>query len=464
MHDRIKPKAARVERHKLSRLTLAALSGPSIPLSALSLPMVAFLPEYYSGELGLDLALVGTVFMVVRLLDIALDPLLGGIMDRTHTAMGRYRPWLLIAAPMIMLGMGMLFMARPGVGALHLTIWLVVAYAGWSVLALSQLALAANVSPDYHERSRIYGWWQAAFFIGMITAMLMPKIAAIYGYASPAAGMRAMAWLVIALTPIMVILTVAIVRERPIDITRKGGGLREYFGLMRHPAVQRLLACEGLMGLASGATSTLAVFFFTRRLGLGRADVGLLLIGHFLVGLAFTPIWSWLANRIGKHRALGVATLVYACIQALFLFVPANHLLIALVVQSMAGLSYGATSALPRAMTADVADEQRLATGQERTGLLYALLIGVWKIGQALSVGIMFYVLAWIGFDPAPTAANPASALNGLTVLYVGLPILLSLMATWVAFRYPLTAAKHAVIRMELERIDAEADLRANKG
>lgn len=457
MHDRIAPKAPGMQRHKLSRRTLAALSGPSIPLSALSLPMVAFLPEYYSGELGLDLAVVGTVFMVVRLLDIAFDPLLGGLMDRMHTPMGRYRPWLLVAVPMIMLAMAMLFMARPGVGPLHLTVWLLVAYAGWSILALSQLALAANVSPDYHERSRIYSWWQVAFFIGMIGAMLVPKIAALYGFSTPAAGMRAMAWLVIVLTPILVIFAVATVRERPIDSARKGGGLREYFGLMRHPAVRRLLACEGLMGLASGATSTLAVFFFTRRLGLDRADVGLLLIGHFIVGLAFTPVWSWLANRIGKHRALAVATLAYAAVQSLFLFVPANDMWFALAIQSLAGLSYGATSALPRAMTADVADEQRLATGQERTGLLYALLIGVWKIGQALSVGIMFYVLAVIGFDPAPSAANPASALGGLTALYVGLPILLSLMAAWVAIRYPLTAEKHAAIRMELERLDAQA-------
>jgi GPH family glycoside/pentoside/hexuronide:cation symporter len=209
--------------------------------------------------------------------------------------------------------------------------------------------------------------------------------------------------------------------------------------------------------MSCGATSTLALFFFTRWLGLGRADVGFLLIGHFLLGLAFTPLWSWLANRIGKHRALGIATIAYACIQSLFLLVPANNLLVALAIQSLAGLSYGATSALPRAMTADVADEQRLATGQERTGLLYALLIGVWKIGQALSVGIMFYVLAWIGFNPAPDASNPASALDGLALLYIGLPILLSLMAAWVAFRYPLTAERHAQIRLELERLDQQA-------
>src|SRR3546814_4933273 len=73
-------------------------------------------------------------------------------------------------------------MASPGIGPWHLAIWLVLAYAGWSILSLSQLALASNVSPDYNERSRIYGWWQVAFFIGMIGAMLLPKLVQMQGF------------------------------------------------------------------------------------------------------------------------------------------------------------------------------------------------------------------------------------------------------------------------------------------
>src|SRR3546814_5700751 len=105
---------------------------------------------------------------------------------------------------MVMLAMGMLFMASPGVGPWHLAIWLVLAYAGWSILSLSQLALASNVSPDYNERSRIYGWWQVAFFIGMIGAMLLPKLVQMQGFTSPSASMKAMAWLVIALAPLKI--------------------------------------------------------------------------------------------------------------------------------------------------------------------------------------------------------------------------------------------------------------------
>lgn len=442
-------------RHRLPRHVMIALAGPSIPLAALSLPLVVYLPAFYTGTLGLKLATVGSVFMIVRLLDIAFDPFIGGVMDRVKTRMGRYRPWLALAVPIIMLAMGMLFMAHKGVGALYLTGWLLLAYAGWSIMSLAQLALAANVSPDYHERSRIYGWWQIAFSVGMVCSMLMPKIVSLFGATDQAASMAAMAWLVIVLAPVMVAITVLLVRERPVAVTRVGGGMREYFELMRNRTVQKLLACEALLGLAGGATSTLALFFFTRTKGLDVSDLGLLFIIHAVLGLLCAPLASWLAIRIGKHRALGFAALLYSVGLIAVMFSPVGNLPVIMACQGIIGVAYSASSLLPRAMIADISDEERLRTGQERTGLLYALLIGVWKIGQALSVGIMFFALSLFGFDPAPDAPNPPSAILGLQLLYIGLPIVLSVAAALVAFRYPLTAARHAEIRRELDLLDS---------
>ena len=449
---------SRVDRPpRLSRRVLAGLAAPSIPLSALSLPLVVFLPEFYSGPLGLDLALVGTVFMIVRLADIAFDPVIGAVMDRLQTPIGRYRPWLLAGAPMVMLGMAMLFTAGRGVGPAYLATWLVVAYAGWSTLSLAQLALAANVSPDYHERSRIYGWWQIAFMIGMIMAMLLPKLVAGLGNSDPAAGMRAMAWLVVALTPLLVGFTVIVVRERPIVSSGSASGPREYLGLLRLSVVRRLLLAEALLGVAGGTGATLTVFFFTRVKLLARPDVGLVLIAQFVVSVFSTALWTWLAGRIGKHRALAVSSLLYAATLFGYFAVPAGSLAGAMLVSGVAGIAYSATALLPRAMMADVADEQRLATGANRTGLLFALLIGIWKIGQALSVGLTFVLLDAIGFRAAPGVASSQQAVAGLTMLYIGLPALLSAAAAIAILRYPLTAARHAEIRLALEIRDHEA-------
>src|ERR1700761_8839238 len=96
---------------------LAVFAGPAIPMAALGLPLVVFLPEYYSNDLGLPLASVGAAFGLVRFLDIGIDPLLGGLMDRTQTRFGRFKPWMAAGAPVLIAAIFMLFMARRGVGA-----------------------------------------------------------------------------------------------------------------------------------------------------------------------------------------------------------------------------------------------------------------------------------------------------------------------------------------------------------
>lgn len=430
--------------------TLAALSAPSIALSALSLPLVVYLPSYYSGSLHLDLGLVGAVFMIVRIIDIGFDPLIGGWMDRTRTRFGCYRPWLAAGAPMIMAGMLMLFTASPGVGPFYLAAWLLVAYGGWSILGLAQLALAANASPDYQERSRIYAWWQFAFMLGMVAAMLIPKLLALAGRPGQADAMSMMAWFVVIVTPLMAGLTLAVVPERTETRSSHRGGIAVYLRLAKRADVRIVLLGELLLGLAAGTTTTLALFFFALAKGIVPADVGIILIGQFAVALIVTPVWTKLAGRLDKHRALALAATGSGLMQIPLYLMPAGSLPIAVGVFSLVGLFYGAIAMLPRAMIADCSDAHRLDTGDENTGLLFALLIGVWKIGQALSVGLLFSILEWVDFKPELDAHNTAEALVRLQWLYCFVPLLLSAAAAVLLLRYPLTSDRHTEIRKAL--------------
>ena len=388
--------------------------------------------------------------MVVRIIDITFDPLIGGWMDRTRTRMGRYRPWLAARAPMIMIGMLMLFTASPGVGPIYLMGWLIVAYGGWSILGLAQLALAANASPDYQERSRIYAWWQFAFMLGMVATMLIPKLLALAGRPGQAGAMNMMAWFVFVVTPLMTGFTLLMVRERGEAGDSHGGGIGVYLRLARRADVRIVLLGELLLGLAAGTTTTLAIFFFALGKGIAPADVGLILIGQFVVALLVTPMWTWLAGRLGKHRALALAAVGSGFVQIPLYLMPGGNLLIAIAIFSLVGLFYGAIAMLPRAMIADCADANRLDTGHDSTGLLFALLIGIWKIGQALSVGLLFSILEWIDFNPALDAKNTVEALERLQLLYCFVPLSLSLVAALNLLYYPLTGARHAAIRAAL--------------
>ena len=82
-----------------SNLVLAAFSGPCLPYAAVGLPLAVSLPAFYSQYVGLDLAAVGSAFLLVRMIDIFFDPVVGWGMDRTRSKWGPYRTWLTIGTP-----------------------------------------------------------------------------------------------------------------------------------------------------------------------------------------------------------------------------------------------------------------------------------------------------------------------------------------------------------------------------
>jgi len=106
---------------------------------------------------------------------------------------------------------------------------------------------------------------------------------------------------------------------------------------------------------------------------------------------------------------------------------------------------------MPRAMMADVNDEELLEHGVDRTGMLYAMLTGIDKIGFALAVGVVFQVLALAGYVPALADHNPPDAIHVVALLYCGVTSVMSLLGAVLIMRYPLTQERHAEIRLALE-------------
>lgn len=434
---------------KVDRLTLAAIASVSLPIATLTTPLVVYLPEFYTNALGLDLALVGTIFSVVRLFDIAFDPILGGLMDRTQTRWGRYRPWLALGTPLLMISVAMLFLAKPGVGPIHLLIWLAGAYAAWSIISLAQLSLSAELSPSYDERSRIYGWVQGASILGILLVLILPLLLQ-RGQSDPYATMYIMGWLAICLMPLCAGFALRRLKGSSMAGHAEHGSLVEYLKLFRNATVLRLLGADLLLGLASGMTSAVSLFFFTRALQLPRAAVAIMIIAHMVPAFVMAPIWARIAQRFGKHRTLGFSVGAYVVGQLLYLLAQQGSIGMAVLASAVAGCSYSAFVMFPRAMMADVGDDELLRTGVNRTALLYALLMGTWKVGQAVSVGVAFSILSLMNFDPQQKAIG-ADALHGLYLIYVAGPALLAALATLVLYRYPLNADRHAAIRAALD-------------
>lgn len=434
-------------------LTLAAFSGPCLPLAAVGLPLVLHMPAYYAGPLGLPLAAVGVAFTFIRLFDICIDVLLGGAMDATNTRFGRFRVWMAMSAPVLMAGAFLLFMAKPGVSLIWLWVALLVTYFGFSMGSLAQQAWASALSSDYNQRSRIYGWWQSGNILGMILVLLLPPIVQYGFHGDRTDGVRAMGWFVIILLPLTIAFAAWRVGE-PKEVSAVVARPAEMLRILKRPVVARLIVADLLLGCAPAITSILFFFYFDQIKHVPNALANLLILAFFVSGLIFAPVWSTLAVKIGKHRALACAALALIAGVLILMATPFTSIAVAIAVMAAAGASYSAPALLLRAMMADAGDELRLDTGADRTGLLYATLTATTKIGTALA-GLSFVALSAVGFRQG--GGNGPLALLWLQILFVGAPCVLSLAAAALVWRHPLDSRRHGEILAALARQEAPA-------
>ena len=441
-----------------SNAVLAAFSGPCLPLAAFGVALPVTLPEFYATFVGLELGVVATVFMAVRLIDIVFDPFIGWGMDRTRTRFGRYRPWMALSTPMLMLAAYMMFVVvQPGAPPIYLFGWLLFLYLGFSIGTLGQLGWAAVLAPQYDQRSRVYGWWQVFNIIGVVLILVLPTVVVQTGIGTYADGVRIMGWAIVIALPVTIGLAMLAVPEPVTTGGQPHGSLGAYLSLFKKPVVRKLLLSDLLLGVAPGITGSLLFFFFGQIKGYDHTQAGLFMLFYFVAGLCGAPFWAWYATRVGKDRGLAAASVVSAVLYVGATLVPGGNFVLTAVVMFIAGLPYAAGLFLTRAMMADAGDEERFETGVDRTGLMLSILSATTKIGHVVAL-VPYLILQGVGFRALPgPAGNSDLALLTLQILFIAVPGVLLVLAGVVLKNYPLTAKRHDEIRAALEARDAGA-------
>lgn len=429
----------------LSRPTLAAYAAPALPGAMLLLPLYVHLPVLYADTLGLGLTLVGGLLFVARLWDVVTDPLIGAWSDRIDTRWGRRKPWLLAGLPLCMLAALMLFLPPDGAGGLWLLGWTMALYLGATMIQIPYLAWGAELSPDYHQRTRISGWREAAAVLGTLLAAGLP---ALFGDDSRA-GIGAIGISVAIMLPLGVLLALrAVPAGQPTTPQRLDlAGLK---AVWRNGPFRRLLLAWLLNGIANGLPATLMLLYVSHVLQAPADFAGLVLLVYFGAGIAAVPLWLKLARRYGKHH-VWIGAMLWNC--AVFACVPllgAGDTALFLAISLLTGLCLGADLALPPAMQADVIDLDTARTRRRRAGLFFAIWGMATKLALAAAVGIAFPLLDLAGFSAA--GDNTPAALLALAALYALAPVVFKLGAILLMRGYPITSERHRRLRARIER------------
>ncbi|MGB7405185.1 MAG: MFS transporter [Pacificimonas sp.] len=420
-------------RLPFGRLCLFAL--PALPAAALSFPIGAYLPPFYAERLGIDLALVGLIFMAARLWDIITDPLMGYLSDHTSSRWGRRKPWLVAAMPVLLVGGWLLFFPEPDAGPVALVFALFVSFLGFTMLTITHLAWAADLGPTYDERSRLQGAVLLASIAGLLSAMVLPAIAE--QGAVDAATARVEALGIYALVLLVPTVLIAI-WSTPSGATRSDeeSAFRDALRrLLKRPEFRRLLAADFVQGIAGGML--LSGFIFTMETYLGVGDrAGLLLLLFMASGMIFVPIWALVAKRLGKHRTVSWSSLFTIPFIAALFMVPYDSLQYAALAIIGFGSTMGVWIFLTRAIVADLDELERLQTGRRQTASAFALVTLSTKLGQAAAVGIGVSISSVIGFVPGADIQNDGVPL-ALALLTFLPPIVGHLIIAAIMFAHP---------------------------
>jgi len=411
------------EDQKLPLRTKLAFGVGASAEAAVGIGFIAFNLLFYYNVLGLPAKLCGTAVMIALIFDAISDPLIGSISDRWKSKHGRRHPFLYASA--IPLGASFVAIYAPPEGMAHtgLFLWLT----GWTIAMrqsltlyhVPHLALGAELSTDYIERSRVMSFNSLFNVFGGAGIYLL---AWEWFGSQPGSTERAENYLPMAMAgglfaTFVILVSAFFTRDRiplmspPQDLppfSRKAF-VAELMDCVRNPNYRVLLIGLVFFGAATGireAVNALVGRFFWEFSPQEISFFGLASPPAYILAFLLIP---YLHRTIDKRLSLIVAVGI-VCIAAvtpislrLWGTFPENGdpwVWRFIMLGTFFFFYFGVAVLTITVMSAlaDVADQHELETGRRQEGILYAARTFFGKVTQGLGYGISGFVVDAIGF------------------------------------------------------------------
>ncbi|MCB2108510.1 MAG: MFS transporter, partial [Rhodobacteraceae bacterium] len=147
--------------------------------------------NYMTNVLGIGAAVAGLMIAASKIYDAVTDPLMGVISDRVSHRLGRRRPFLLIGGGCLAVGALVLF-SIPAIVPPEAVTWymgfaLIFYATAYTVYNVPYMAMPAEMTDSYHERTRLISYRVQNVAVANITANAAGP-AVIASFASAAMG------------------------------------------------------------------------------------------------------------------------------------------------------------------------------------------------------------------------------------------------------------------------------------
>jgi Na+/melibiose symporter-like transporter len=434
-------------------------------------PIAIWLIPFYSEVVGIELYVIANILLLARFTDVITDPILGQLGDSTKTSIGRRKPWIILGVPLMMLAIYKLFIPGAEVSVMYFIVWMMLMYLGSTIIGIPYGAWGAEISPDYHQRSRIVSGREGWTLIGLLISALIPLSIEVSGSGfsigesitrmlravfffedfSTTGKMRdILAYMgmgIILLLPLFAALALWKVPD-PMPKVEKKIPLKEGLKFAaENPLLVRILLIIFLVIAGESFRNTLSLWFVRDVIGI--ETVGASYARYFIAGFIAIPFWLWLGKTIGKHKAFCITLIGTGSVSFLCFFLERGDFAYFHILFLLKGACFGGLQFLPASMLADVVDLDSLKTGGRRAGTFFALNGMIAKVSSMLAVWAAARLIDAFGFVPG--TENSDSAMMALRVFYCIGCAAFFLPALFLTWFYPLTKEKHIELRKELE-------------
>lgn len=424
-----------------------------------------FILIYYNTVLGIPGWFTGVMMMAARVFDAVNDPLMGVVVERTHTKMGKYRPWILSGTVLNGFLLYALFAMPESFTGATLYAWSTVIYVLWGVtytlMDIPFWSMIPAITGPGKGRENLSVIGRTCASVGYAiptvgTAMIVSS------FSSERQGYAVFAAAIAVFFVVAEIVCVLLVREQHTE-RQKTVSIKEMFtALIRNDQAMVVVIGIVVFNASLYLTTQLAGYFFKYDMG----DFGLMsLFGGVggaiqILSMASLPLLrkKWSAKQI----LVGAISVTIAGYAYLFLLSVLGVRSVALLCTAAAVIyiGFGLATVLTTIFLADTVDYGEYKTGTRSESVIFSMQTFVVKLASAVSVLIAGVGVDVIGLNVAEDAAvQTAGALMGLRVLMMGVPVIgLVFAVIYMSKKYKLTEEENARIAQALKDRAAQGD------
>ncbi|MBH0113351.1 MFS transporter [Novosphingobium sp. YJ-S2-02] len=427
--------------------------GVSIMLNAVS----TYFPLMMSTVLGQSPQIAGYLLMISKLADAVIDLAVGSLSDRARTRWGRRKPFLAAGALLSIVAFLMLF-APPVMTQTWLIIWmsagLLIYSLAYSLFNVPYMALPAELTEGFHERTRLISFRTVFVSIGQLLALAGTGwlIESGGGGRSGFATMGLVMALIIGGAMTATALSIPAQKDKEPSGGTHLPGPKQIRAIARNRPFMMLLGAKVFQFLSFASVASTMALYMLNVLGVGYSGLIVFAVTQNIATACAMPLWVRTGKTYGKRQTYLMGVIIFCLVTLSWLFADNTITNAGIIVRgAFGGLGSGAIILMAISMLGDTQSYDRLVTGEAREGLLASAIAVIEKVSYALGVavlGIFLEALHYVPTTGGKIVEQPDSAILALTLGFAVIPAIMFAINGLFLWAYDLDEDKLAAARL----------------